>query len=335
MATNALVILFLAAGASCQEPAKTSRWTTLNSPEGDFHVEFPARPMEQAKPIPANGGTIDQKTYYVRAGGCLFTVQRFHYPRPFPILQIADRLDEQRKGYLQGNVELVRENDVTVDDVTGEQFEYKGPSPRADGTVTSLTRHFIKGSSYYAITVMSAPNQPLPRAADRFLESFHFAKAAPAKAGAMVKGQAKAKAGAARPPLPDATPEDALRSFMIAITMKDEAALRAITVPDRELDWLLRGPPPPPEVVEQMRTAAAESKFKRLKPGDPIKLPPQGRAALVRPEEVTEARAMLLPERSRFPIALQKIDGHWKVDARPIVAARKAADAAQKKAQGQ
>lgn len=335
MATTPIILLFLATGVTYQEPAKPPGWTTLNSPEGDFHVEFPARAMEQAKSTPSNGGTIDQKVYYVRAGGCLFTMQRFHYPRPFPILQIADRLDEQRKGYLQGNVELVRENDVTVNDVTGEQFEYKGPSPRADGTVTSLTRHFIKGSSYYAITVMSAPNQPLPRAADRFLESFHFAKAAPAKAGAMVKGQAKAKAGTAPPPLPDGTPEDALRSFMIAVTRRDEAALRAVTVPDRELDWLLRGPPPPAEVVEKMRTSAAELKFKRLKPGDPIKLPPQGKAAVVRPEEVTEDRAMLLPEGSRFPIALERIKGHWKVDARPIVAARKAADAARQKAQGQ
>jgi hypothetical protein len=348
--TSPLVILFLAAGVSYQEPAKAPAWTTLTSREGDFRIDFPARPQEQAKPIPSAAGTIEQRIYFVRADGCLFTIQRYRYPRPFPILQLADRLAEQKKGYLQGQVELVRENNVTVDDVTGEQFEYKGPSPRADGTVTSLTRHFINGSSYYAMTVMSAPNQPLPPEADRFLDSFHFATTAAAKpgatpkAGAMAKAdaspkgrpgaKAKAPAGGARPRWKDATPEDALRSFMVAAVEQDETALRAITLPDRDLVWLLRGRPAPAEAVEKMRTLAADMRIKRLRPGDPIKLP-QGQTAVVGPDEVTEDRAVLLPEGSPLPVRLQRVDGRWKVDAGPVIAARKAAAAAQQKGRGQ
>src|SRR5262245_58595155 len=186
--TSLFVILFLAAGVSYQEPAKAPAWTTLTPREGDFRIDFPTRPQEQAKPIPSAAGTIEQKIYYARAGGCLFTMQRYRYPRPFRILEVADRLAEQKRGYLQGQVELVRENKVTVDGVTGGQFEYKMPSPRANGTVTSLTRHFLKESSYYTMTVMSAPDQPLPPEADRFLDSFHFTTTAPAKAGAAPKG---------------------------------------------------------------------------------------------------------------------------------------------------
>jgi hypothetical protein len=344
------VILFLAIGVSYQEPAKPSGWTTVTSREGDFRIDFPSRPLEQAKVIPSTAGSIEQKIYYVRAGGCLFTIQRFRYPRPFPILQVSDRLAEQKKGYLQGKVQLIREERVVLDDVTGEQFEYKAPSPRANGTVTSLTRHFIKGSSYYAMTVMSAPNQPLPPEADRFMNSFGFTKSDAAKsgattkavatteAGATAKGRpgavAKAPAGAARPQLPDATPEEALRTFMVAAVAQDEAALRAITLPDRELVWLLRGQPAPAEAVERIRTLTMEMKIERLKPGDQIKLP-QGRVAVVAPEEVTEDRAVLLPEGAPIPVRVQRIEGHWKVDARPAIAARKAAAAARQKSQGQ
>jgi hypothetical protein len=344
VATSAILILFLAVGGSYQEPAKDSAWKTFTPREGDFQIDFPpGRMLEQARAITSAVGTIEQRTYYVRAGGCLYMVQRSRYPRPFPILQIAERLTEQKRGYLQGNVELLRENDVTVDDVTGQQFEYRSPSPRADGTVNSLTRHFIKGSSYYAMTVTSSPNQELPREADRFLDSFHFvtadrAKADTPKAAAAPKGRTgamtKAPAVAARSRYPDATPEEALRTFMVAGARQDEAALRAVTLPDPELPRLLQGEPAPPKVVERIRAQAAAMKIRRLQPGDKFKLPPN-QDAVIGPDDVGEDRAVVLPEGAPFPIRLRKIDGHWKVDARPIIAARMAAEAARQKGRGQ
>ncbi len=343
MATSPLVILLLAGGLSYQEPAKAqaSGWTTVTSREGDFHVDFPARPQEQTKPIPSAAGTIEQKLVFVRAGGCLFTVQRFRYPRPFPARQIKDRLAEQKKGYLQGQSKVVREGDVTVDDVAGQEFETQAPSPRANGTVTSVTRHFIKGPSYYVLTVMSAPNRPLPAEADRFLDSFGFkspeaAKAgATPRAGAMVKGGAGggAPAGAARPALADATPEEALRTFMVAAVAHDEATLREVTLEDPELVWLLRGQPAPAAAVERMRGLAADMRIKRLKPGDQFKMP-QGRVAVIGPDEVTEDRAVVVPEGAPVPVRLERINGHWKVDASPAIAARKAAAAAQQRGGG-
>jgi hypothetical protein len=345
VATSSILILLLAAGGSYQEPAKDSARTTFTPREGDFRVDFPAgRIMEQGRPIPSAVGTIEQRTYYTRSGDCLFTVQRFRYPRPFPVLQVTGHLNAQKRGILQGNVELIRENDVTVDNVTGQQFEYKSASPRADGTVSSLTRHFIKGSTYYVMTVMSEPNQELPRQADRFLDSFHFTNAdrAPAdatsKVGATPKlgvgAMGKAPAGGGPPRYPDATPEEALRTFMVAGARQDEAALRAVSLPDPELARLVQGEPAPPEIVERIRAHAAEMKIRRLQPGDKIKLPPN-QDTVVGPDDVGEDRAMLLPEAARFPVRLRKIQGHWKVDAGPIIAARKAAEAARQKGRGQ
>jgi hypothetical protein len=348
--TSQLMIVLLATGLSYQEPSKAPAWTTVTSRDGEFRIDFPSRPQEQARPVPSPVGTIEQRVYQVRAEGCLFIMRRDRYPRPFPLLGLADWLAEQKRGYLQGQVELVRDHNVTVDVVTGEQFEYKGPSPRAHGTVTGLTRHFIKGSSYYALTVMSAPNQPLPRDADRFLDSFRFTASDAARAGAAPKAGATAKAdaapkgrpgdaakaptGGARSLLKDDTPEDALHSFMVAFVEQDEAALRAITLPDPDLDGLLGGPRPPANAVEMMRTYAMELKTRRLKPGDSV-APTEGQPITVRPEDVAEDRAVLLPEGDLLPIKLQRVEGHWKVDARPIIAARKAAAAAQQKGRSQ
>ncbi len=339
MATSSLMILFLAFGGSYQEPAKDSGWTTFTSREGDFRIDFPpGRLLEQASPITRAGGATEQRTYSTRAGGCLFTVQRFRYPRPFPILQIAESLTERKQGYLQGKVELIRDKDVTVNDVTGQQFEYRSPSQRPAGTVTNLTRHFIKGSSYYAMTVTSAPDRQLPPEADRFLDSFHFGGADRAKAGAAAKEKtdrmAKAPAGAAAARFPDETPEDALRTFMLAAARQDEPVLRTVTLPDPDLLLLMQHEAPPPDVAEKMRTFIGQMKIQRLKPGDRITLPPD-RDAVVAPDDVAEDRAVVLPEAFPFPIRLRKIEGHWKVNAGPVIAARKAADAARQRGRGQ
>ena len=342
MATSPIVILFLAASVPYQGPAKPAGSTTFTLRDGDFQIDFPARPLQRSRLIPSREGTIEQRVYVVNSGGRLFSVRRLRYPRTIPILQVTDRLAEQKQGLLQGQVELVRENKVTLDDVTGDHLEYKSPSPRANGTITSLTRQFIKGSSYYAITVQSAPGQELPREADQFLDSFHFTKANPAKAGArpktgtmtkapatakagtMAKGQRRATAGATPITVRDTTPEDALCTFMVAAVAKDEAALRAVTLPNPDLGWLLRGERASAETVEQVRSVYSKVKIRRLKPGEQVDLPGNS-THVVHSREVTEDRALLLPEGARGPVRLQRIDGHWKIDARAAIAASKAA----------
>jgi hypothetical protein len=139
------------------------------------------------------------------------------------------------------------------------------------------------------------------------------------------RGEAKTEVAAA-------TPEQALRTFFVAMLTKDEKALRAVTLPTEDFDWLLRGPALPAERLQRAKEDLARQPIRVLKAGDEFTLP-GGRKAKVRPEEVTADRAVLMPEGAPVPSRCQKVDGRWRVDATPIIAARKAAEAARKKAE--
>lgn len=309
--------------AKSQPKAKVSGWMTFTSRDGSYRIEFPTRPQESKEVRPSGGmGSLEVRTYLARAGGCAFMLQEFRYPRPFPGNMVEARLTQQKQSYLQGQSLLLRENNVTVGDVFGQHFEYQTPSPRANGTINHLARHFIRGSSYFLVSVTTLPNLPLPREADRFIESLTFLTPQPGRSGAMARG-----AGAEKPASPDGTPEAALRTFMVAVVAHDEAALRAVTLPDPEFDWLTRGDPAPEEVVARMRTLAKAMKIRRLKPGDRIR-GPQGKATAVGQDEVGENRALLLPEGAPEPIRARRVDGKWKIDARPAINQRKEAAAA-------
>jgi len=129
----------------------------------------------------------------------------------------------------------------------------------------------------------------------------------------------------------DATPEDALKTFMLALMSHDETALRAVTLPGPDFEWLLTGQPAPPEVIKDAQKQFAKMQFKRLKQGEKISLP-KGKEYVVKATEVGDDRVVLLPEGSPVPSRLHKVTGHWKVAADPFIAARKAVDAARKKA---
>jgi hypothetical protein len=127
-----------------------------------------------------------------------------------------------------------------------------------------------------------------------------------------------------------ATPEQAMRTFLIAMLTKDEPALRAVTLPTDDFQWMLSGEDAPADRVEEFKAQFTRMPIRLLKPGDEIALP-GGRKFKVRPEEVTADRAVLLPEAMPIPFRIRKVDARWRVDATPIVAARKAAEAARKK----
>jgi hypothetical protein len=130
----------------------------------------------------------------------------------------------------------------------------------------------------------------------------------------------------------DASPEDALRTFTLAVMAQDAATLRTIALPNAELDWLLRGQPAPAEAINDAKMQFARLPIRRLKPGEKVVLP-RGREYVVSAAEVGDDRALLLPQGSPIPTRIRKVEGHWKVSADPFIAARKAADAARKKAE--
>jgi hypothetical protein len=127
-----------------------------------------------------------------------------------------------------------------------------------------------------------------------------------------------------------ATPEQALRSFVIAMMTKDETTLRAVTLHTEDFDWLLRGQALPEDQIEDFKAQITRQPIRALKAGDEITLP-GNRKVKVLPEEVTADRAVLVPQGAPFPTRLRMIDGRWRVDATPMIAGRKAAEAARQK----
>ena len=127
------------------------------------------------------------------------------------------------------------------------------------------------------------------------------------------------------------TPEEALRSFIIAMFIQDEAALRAVTLPTdpAEFKWLVGGQPIPPDQLEEIKAQMKRVPIRVLKPGETVTLP-RNRKVTIRPEDIGVDRTMLLPEGAPLPTRLRKVEGRWRVDPTPIIAARKAADAIRK-----
>lgn len=128
------------------------------------------------------------------------------------------------------------------------------------------------------------------------------------------------------------TPEQALRIFFIAMILKDEATLRSVTLPTKDFDLLLKGERPPSDQLKEIKEQIAKQPIRELKAGDEITLP-GNRKVKVKEEEVTADRAVLLPEGSPIPTRVRKVEKRWRVDATAIIAGRKAAEAARKKAE--
>ncbi len=137
----------------------------------------------------------------------------------------------------------------------------------------------------------------------------------------------------ARPAYLQDTPEAAFRSLLLAMAVGDEPALRRLALPDEDFAFLLKGDHVPPDQAENFRKAVVEKVvLRRLKAGDEVKLP-GGRVLKVAPEEVTENRAVLLPEGPPLPLFAYRFKEGWMLDVRPVIAGRKAAEAARRAAE--
>ncbi len=112
---------------------------------------------------------------------------------------------------------------------------------------------------------------------------------------------------------------------------RDENVLREVTLETEDFEWLLKGEAVPAERIDEFTTFMEELEIRTLEGGEEIELP-GNRKAIVRPEEVAEDRALLLPKGAPLPTRLRKVEGQWKVDATLVVKGRKAAEAAREKA---
>jgi hypothetical protein len=126
--------------------------------------------------------------------------------------------------------------------------------------------------------------------------------------------------------LADSTPEEALKTFLLALAAHDEATLRAVALPDAELDRLVQGPPASPEALARLRAQLEGQPMRRLREGDAVRMP-DGESRVIKPADVRAGRVVLWPSGAPLPSRVEEVGGHWKVFARPFIAARKRAEA--------
>jgi hypothetical protein len=130
----------------------------------------------------------------------------------------------------------------------------------------------------------------------------------------------------APPPESKDTPEAALRAFFLASATGDEAVLRRLTLPALGFEYLLQNKHVPAGKEGEFRRAVAVMKMKPLVPGARLRMPDGDFFEISRDTPAAD-RAWIVTEGSEYPTELRRVDGAWKVDARKIIAVRRAAAA--------
>jgi hypothetical protein len=123
------------------------------------------------------------------------------------------------------------------------------------------------------------------------------------------------------------SPEAAYHSFHIAVVAGDAKALRrlALPLPNEDFTWLLQGAHlSRADSAGLHREIGGKRPLTRLKAGDVVTLP-GGVPFTIRPEQAADGRAVLVTDDALIPTDLRRVDGVWRVDARPIAAGRRAA----------
>lgn len=123
------------------------------------------------------------------------------------------------------------------------------------------------------------------------------------------------------------TPEETLRSFLIATLYQDIRTLKAVVMPvsDTDFHYLIVGTPPPEKLLSRARSGIASLAIRSFKTGETVDLTRKGSfvvpAGMIGPD-----LALLLPEGAPTPFFLHRVNGKWLIFADPIIAERKTAE---------
>jgi hypothetical protein len=131
----------------------------------------------------------------------------------------------------------------------------------------------------------------------------------------------------ADPRLDRNTPEGTLRVFTLGAMISNKDLLKATMVPvsDEDMQYLLKEQAVSKEDFKKIKEQIAGMEVRHLKPGDRVKLP-KGTELVVKDDEVTDDRLVLVLGDSPIPTRLYKAKGFWWIDASPVIAGRKAAE---------
>ncbi len=328
--TTVLLLTAIPPAGPVSRPPERVAWDVIRSADGDFAFSMPVRPARESREARGAAGPLEILTYSCAFEGSEYRLSRVRSTGDVHPDRVIAALGRRRRRYLTEAARLVKETSIVNDGVIGEDLTYTFPSPRGEGVVTARTRHYINGHFYYGITVTSPPGKPLPDAAARCLSSLTFESVVGAghariKAGPQAARRPDRPVAGAHVPVADATPEEALKTFVLAVAACDEATLRAVAQPDAELARLLRRPPASPEVLARMKARLDQIVMKRLKPGDTATMA-DGRSRTLRPDDPRAGSLVIWPEGASYATELRNVGGHWKVIARPYIAARQSAE---------
>ena len=125
--------------------------------------------------------------------------------------------------------------------------------------------------------------------------------------------------------LADTSPEDALKTFSLRWRLKTKRRYGPSRCQTTNSLAAERSAPHQLKYSSRLRRRIDEKPTRRLKAGDAVRMP-DGEARIIKPVDVRDGRVVLWPEISPLPLRIEVVDGHWKVYARPLIAARKLAD---------
>jgi hypothetical protein len=128
------------------------------------------------------------------------------------------------------------------------------------------------------------------------------------------------------------SPEDAVQTLMLSMLKGDADTIKAITLPVDEMEILWQGGTPPKEVFDQIEKSIRAAKYTRVKEGEKAQLP-DGKEVVIEKGMIGDKKVLLWVEmdgqRMPTPFWTEQKGDDWKVDAKPLIAARKAAKATQ------
>jgi hypothetical protein len=123
-------------------------------------------------------------------------------------------------------------------------------------------------------------------------------------------------------------PDDAFRRFMLALVKNDADGIKAVILPANDADVLCKGDPIPQEIEQQVEISIRGIKLTPIHEGEKVLLP-GGKEFNVEKGAINDHKILVWAEmdnqRMPTPFWLEKKPDGWKVDARPLIEARKAA----------
>lgn len=124
----------------------------------------------------------------------------------------------------------------------------------------------------------------------------------------------------------DASPEDVLRQFLVALAGGNRRQVAALMLPHPNAAVLFQGESAPPQVVAQIEKQLAGEEIRQLKSGEVVSLPSGGTMS-VGADHVNADQVLLQIPNHPLPYSVVRRKNGWRVDATPIIQARRTAQA--------